>query len=70
MESALEAGNSLIRRIDETLSIRKGRFGDYIFYKTEKMKKPQFLKLHGFNDDYKNCSMQNLQGWIKEKYGI
>lgn len=70
LESAEQAGNSLIRRIDETLSIRKGRFGDYIFYKTEKMKKPQFLKLYGFNDDYKTCSMQNLQGWIKEKYGI
>ena len=70
LESTVDAGNSLIRRIDDTLSIRKGKYGDYIFYKTEKMKKPQFLKLYGFNDDYKNCSMQNLRGWIKEKYEI
>tara|TARA_B110001452_G_C15236101_1_gene427958 strand:- start:279 stop:2693 length:2415 start_codon:yes stop_codon:yes gene_type:complete len=70
LDSALEAGNSLIRRIDETLSIRKGKYGDYIFYKTERMKKPQFLKLYGFNDDYKTCSMQNLRGWIKEKYEV
>ncbi len=70
LESAEQMGNSLIRRIDETLSIRKGKYGDYIFYKTEKMKKPQFLKLYGFNDDYKTCSIQNIKGWIKEKYEI
>ena len=70
LEAAEKADNSLIRIIDETLSIRKGRYGDYIFYKTSKMNKPQFLKLHGFQDDYKNCSLQNLRGWIKEKYTI
>ena len=69
LNSAEQAGNSLVRRIDDTLSIRKGKYGDYIFYKTETMKKPQFLKLNGFNDDYKNCSLQNLLSWIEEKYG-
>ena len=59
---------SLVRKIDETLSIRKGKYGDYIFYKTEKMKKPEFLKLNGFNDDYKNCSLSKICTWIKETY--
>ena len=39
------------------MNIRKGKFGDYIFYKTEKMKKPRFLKLKGFAEDYKSCEM-------------
>ena len=70
LENSEANANSLVRRIDETLSIRKGKYGDYIFYKTEKMKKPQFLKLNGFNDDYKNCSLSNIRSWIKEKYEV
>jgi hypothetical protein len=34
------------------------------------MKKPQFLKLNEFNDDYKNCSLEFLKSWIKEKYNL
>ena len=63
-------GNSLVRRISNDLAIRKGKYGDYIFYKTETMKKPQFLKLNDFNDDYTNCSLEFLNSWIKEKYGL
>ena len=63
-------GNSLVRKISNDLAIRKGKYGDYIFYKTETMKKPQFLKLNDFNDDYTNCSLEFLNSWIKEKYGL
>jgi DNA topoisomerase-1 len=63
-------GNSLVRRISNDLAIRKGKYGDYIFYKTETMKKPQFLKLNEFNDDHITCSLEILKSWIKEKYGL
>ena len=63
-------GNSLVRKISNDLAIRKGKYGDYIFYKTETMKKPQFLKLNEFNDDYITCSLDFLKSWIKEKYGL
>ena len=63
-------GNSLVRKISNDLAIRKGKYGDYIFYKTETMKKPQFLKLNEFNDDYTSCSLDFLKSWIKEKYGL
>jgi DNA topoisomerase-1 len=63
-------GNNLVRRISNDLAIRKGKYGDYIFYKTESMKKPQFLKLNEFNDDYITCSLDFLKSWIKEKYGL
>jgi DNA topoisomerase-1 len=62
--------NSLVRRISNDLSIRKGKYGDYLFYKTPTMKKPQFFKLGEFNDDYKNCSLEFLKSWIKEKYAL
>ena len=62
--------NGLVRRISNELAIRKGKFGDYLFYKTPTMKKPQFFKLNDFNDDYKNCSLEFLKSWIKEKYAL
>ena len=70
LENSESADNSLVRKLDTNLSIRKGKYGDYIFYKTEKMRKPLFFKLNGFNDDYKNCSLTNIRTWIKEKYEI
>jgi DNA topoisomerase-1 len=62
--------NGLVRKISNDLAIRKGKFGDYLFYKTPTMKKPQFFKLNEFNDDYKNCSLEFLKSWIKEKYDL
>ena len=62
--------NKIIREINESLSIRKGNYGDYIYYKTKTMKKPQFYKLNNFEDDYKNCSEKIIREWIKEKYNI
>ena len=62
--------NGLVRKISNELAIRKGKFGDYLFYKTPVMKKPQFLKLDDFNEDYKNCSLEFLKSWIKDKYGL
>ena len=70
LENTDPEANTFVRKISNDLTIRKGKFGDYIFYKTESMRKPQFLKLNGFNDDYKNCSIEFLKLWIKEKYGI
>jgi len=62
--------NSLVRLINENISIRKGQYGDYIFYKTIKMRKPLFFKLNEFEDDYINCDIKLLISWIKERYLI
>ena len=58
----------LIREITEYISIRTGKFGDYIFYKKPRMKKPDFLKLNGFNGDYKKCEKELIINWIKQTY--
>lgn len=60
--------NNCVREIDKTLSVRNGKFGDYIFYKTEKMSKPIFYKLNGFMDDYKTCDIKILKDWIIKTY--
>ena len=70
----LDEGSNLIREINVSISIRKGQKGDYIFYKTAKMKKPQFYDLKTFSNDtktdYKTCNMTVLKSWLKEKHDI
>jgi DNA topoisomerase-1 len=64
------APKGMVRLITKDLSIRNGRFGDYIFYKTSEMKNPSFLKIKGFKEDYKTCSLDILIEWIETTYSI
>jgi DNA topoisomerase-1 len=61
--------SKIIRLINISLSIRKSKKGDYLYYKTSKMKKPQFYSLDDFKEDYKTCSLESLLQWSKEKIG-
>ena len=60
----------LVRELNNNLSIRSGKYGDYIFYKKLKAKKAQFFKLNGFNSDYKKCDKELLLNWIKQTHNI
>lgn len=59
-----------VREISNNITIRTGKFGDYIFYKTSKMKKAQFFPIKEFKGDYKTCSLPVLKQWIQEKHSI
>ena len=59
-----------IRELNERLSIRTGKYGDYIFYKKPRVKKAQFFKLNGFNGDYKKCDKSLILNWIKQTYDV
>ena len=65
---------SVLRVLSDDLSIRNGKYGPYVFYKTKQMRKPQFLKLKGYNldegDDYESCEGDKLIEWIEETYNI
>lgn len=60
----------MVRKITDDISIRNGKYGDYIFYKTHEMKNPTFLKLKGFTGDYKTCSIFHILEWIQKTYKI
>ena len=60
----------LVRELNNNLSIRTGKYGDYIFYKKTRAKKPEFYKLNGFNTDHKKCDKILLLNWIKQTYNI
>lgn len=66
-----ESGSqNIIRELTKEISIRNGKYGAYIFYQTEKMKKPKFFNLNNFKESYKYCSEESLLKWIKEKHNI
>lgn len=62
--------NSLIRKLNDELSIRNGKYGAYIYYKTKDMKKPKFYNLNAFKESYRFCKEETIFAWIKEKYNI
>lgn len=60
----------MVRELSSTISIRTGKYGDYILYKKPRAKNPQFLKLKDFDGDYKKCNKDLILGWIKQTYKI
>jgi len=66
----VKKGPNIIREITTNISIRNGNYGDYLFYKTPKMKNPIFYKLNGFKGDYKNGNIELLKNWIVDQYKI
>ena len=63
-------GSGVVRNLGPHVSIRSGKYGDYIFYKKPQMKKPSFFKLGEFEEDYKSCDDDIILSWIKEKYNV
>jgi DNA topoisomerase-1 len=55
----------VIRMVNDDTSIRKGKYGNYIFYKTAQMKKPKFISLKTFKLDYNKCSTSDIISWVK-----
>jgi DNA topoisomerase-1 len=60
----------MVRELSNNISIRSGKFGNYIYYKNTRMKKPQFFPLKNFKEDVKTCSKHVLLAWIKETHKI
>ena len=62
----------ILRTIDENTTIRYGRYGPYIFHKTQKMTKPAFIPLKGFAEKHGNyitCDVAKIQEWIAATAG-
>ena len=66
----LNEENNFMKEITPNISLKSGPKGDYIFYKTSKMKKPQFFSLKNFKGNYKIENINTIKSWIKETYDI
>ena len=70
IELFLNEESNIVRKISNNITIRKSKKGDYIFFKSIKMTKPQFYDLKNFKEDYKKCELEVLKLWIKETFNI
>jgi DNA topoisomerase-1 len=70
IEKYLDQGSNIVREISNSISIRKGSKGHYIFYKTLKMKQPTFHSLQGFKPDHEKCDVYAIKLWLKDTYNI
>ena len=61
-----QASSGILREITPYMSVRKGSYGKYIFYKTESMKKPQFINLKKCPYDPLEESPGVLSKWMQE----
>ena len=60
MNSILTVNKTIIREITKDMTIRNGKYGAYIYYKAENMKKPSFKSLKGFKEDYEKCPKKKI----------
>jgi topoisomerase IA-like protein len=67
-ETKIEKG--FIRVVTKNISIHKGKYGYYIYFKTPVMKKAMLYNLSEFTEDVVSCSIPTLKKWIQEKYKI
>lgn len=65
-----ETSSGVIRFISNDISIRNGKYGPYVFYKTKKMTKPLFLKITNFEGDYKTCTIATFLEWLKLEHEL
>jgi DNA topoisomerase-1 len=68
VSNTIEKG--FIRIVNKNISIHKGKYGYYIYFKTPVMKKAMLYNLAGFTEDVVTCSILTLKKWIQEKYKI
>lgn len=66
----LQKSGNVIRKINDEMSIRTSKRGNYLFYKTAKMRKPQFLTLKDCALDYAECEVSIIRQWIYDTYNI
>jgi DNA topoisomerase-1 len=53
------------KRIDPYTSIKTGKYGDYIYHKTPKMKKPKFYKL-----EIESRDIKDIKEYLQKKYNL
>jgi len=61
-----EIKKDIIRIINSDSSVRTGKYGPYIYYKTVAMKTPKFIPLKSFKGDVNRCDENTLIQWIHD----
>ena len=66
IENKININTSIVRNINSEISIRNGKYGHYIYYKTTKMTKPKFIKINGFKGNYNTCPKEQIEQYVSK----
>jgi len=63
---------NVLRVINQNMTIRKGKYGPYIYYKTKDQEStpPKFYSFKPFKQNPLKCELMELTKWIEDTYGI
>ena len=59
---------NILRVLNSDFSIRKGKFGPYIYYQCSGMKKPSFFQIGKYKKNYATCDTAELIEWAVATY--
>ena len=45
------SSSNIIKKLSDDISIRKGKYGPYVFYKTSSMNRPKFISMKGMAEE-------------------
>lgn len=69
-ENEKEVDNNVLRTLNNFMSVRKGKFGAYVYYKRPDMKSPQFLNIKKFPEGFFACEPETLVNWLCKTYKL
>ena len=61
------SNSTILREISDSISIRKGKYGPYVFYKTKTMNKPHFINMKK-NNITMNMSNEDIEEIVYDNY--
>ncbi len=62
--------SSILRILNNEFSVRKGKYGPYVYYKRDDMNKPVFYNIKNFKESFTYCKPEILIQWICDTYNI
>ena len=69
IESKDKTHMNILRELNSEMSVRRGRFGAYVYYQKPGMKTPKFLSIKKFKEGFLTCKAETLIEWVTETYG-
>ena len=63
-----ETNTNIFRVFTGSLSVRKGKYGAYAYYKKENMRKPEFYNIKKFKENFNECSVKTFIDWLCKNY--
>jgi DNA topoisomerase-1 len=68
--SPSNSANPKTRILNADMSVRMGKYGAYVYYKTAKMKTPSFFNIKKFKENCWDCNAETLIEWVKTTYRV